>query len=194
MLSTSGNKAYIMLWKEFMALWTLDLATAEDAVDAANCALEANIDCPALRELAGENPISISHITPLVNKVFFELGTKLPATNEAINVLALRWANDALSGVIPPNNASKLIWHHLYLNNPARGDLKIFGGLAGEWEDMNERYLMGESKVVKLIKQNLKRTIFELNFLASSLSGCPAQSAPPPPSRPAPGKQDDHGQ
>ena len=97
-------------------------------------ALAEGSDSPHLRRAAG-----VSEDDPWLARDTFvwaieELGYCLPPEQEALALLTRRIAEGIVEGSVPPHEGARSIWrwsHRLELE----GDLRIFVGLASEWDD-----------------------------------------------------------
>jgi hypothetical protein len=108
--------------------------TSDDLVDVATQALVRGIDSPTLRELAGLYPQDRREAGELFRASMAELAVRLPERDEALWAIVRSTARAMLAGDCSPYVGSRRIWR-LSHDVVEEGDLRIFVGLASEWED-----------------------------------------------------------
>jgi hypothetical protein len=116
-------------------LYVLGTFPVDDLPIAAQDALEAGQDSPALRRLAGADSADLDDIRRLFQKALDELGVRLPSPSEAGLAFARRIAGDIARGTIPPYDGAKQIWAKVYTRFPHLNMLRPFVGFASEYED-----------------------------------------------------------
>ncbi len=108
-----------------VALWRVGAAQASEVIDAAVGCLVADVDSPALRELAGEPPRqSRFMLDPLIDQVLDELG--------ADRVIAASPQRAALAAVLRRYKRGKLTaaaaarWAHRYIGHDGDAACQVF--------------------------------------------------------------------
>lgn len=121
-------------------------------------ALEAGLDSPSLRELAGELHPTWADSGPIFERILRDFGITQSSKPQSINALARYYAEQILSGAISPYEGALRIWQEVA--NELWGDRElwqkysIFVGLASEWEDYPpgrpdyERQIRDEAQVI----------------------------------------------
>jgi hypothetical protein len=112
----------------------LSLLTSEQAVAAASAALDNGIYSESLGLLAYAESIW-SHVGPLFERALSELRISVPSREAASLVLAREHARRMISGEVSPYEGAKRIWWELANEPGADPSLRIYVGLASEWED-----------------------------------------------------------
>jgi len=108
-----------------VALWRVEAASASDVVDAAVNCLVANVDSPALRELAGESPReSRFNLDPLVDQALDELGidrvTIANPQRAALTAVLKRYKRGELTA------SAAAQWAHTYIGHNGDDACQIF--------------------------------------------------------------------
>ena len=85
--------------------------------------------------LAGSDRADYWSIKDLFESTLFELGMQLPDEQGALSQLARHVAQQIDDGEVPPAAGASWIWKSVYHRIEREGDLRIFVGLASEWED-----------------------------------------------------------
>ena len=116
-----------------VALWRVGAAPASDVVDAAVDCLVADVDSPALRELAGESPReSRSILGPLIDQALDELGVdRVIAANPqraALTAVLKRYKRGELTA------AAAAQWAHRYIGHNGDAACQIFV----DFDDMHD--------------------------------------------------------
>ena len=105
-------------------------------------ALEAGLDTPSLRELAGELHPTWADTGPLFERVLHDCGVATPPRLQAGHELACYYAEQIISGAVTPYEGARRIWrdvaNQLWHDREAAQPYLIFIGLASEWEDHDE--------------------------------------------------------
>ena len=116
-----------------MALGQLDAA---ELPEAAVSALDAGLDSPALRVLAGLSNAELDEARELLETALMELGVPVPTARDAIMVLARIAASEIANGRITPYGGAKRIWEiTLCAPRMVVPELDPFIYAASEWED-----------------------------------------------------------
>jgi len=120
-----------------IAAWRLSvgLHRSEDLPSIATDALVRGIDSPSLRELAGQAPRDVRESVDLFVAALDELGIDMPTEQDALWKLAQLTAAQITSGAINAYDGAQWIWWNLSHRQEREGDLRVFIGLASEWDD-----------------------------------------------------------
>lgn len=115
------------------------LLPSSDLPELAMRALEAGLDSPSTRELAGELRPTWVDSGPLFDRVLHDCGIVSPTQPEAAHSLAQHYATQILSGVLTPYDGARRIWwqvaNYFYDDREHWQRYSIFVGLASGWED-----------------------------------------------------------
>jgi hypothetical protein len=123
---------------------------SEDLPVLAVDALVRGVDSPSLRELAGERPGADPRgAMDLFQAALEELGIEPPAEHDALWQLAKHAAEQIVNGELAPFDGASWIWRHVSRRIEAEGDLRVFVGLASEWEDHPEYRSSIEATIVE---------------------------------------------
>ena len=117
------------------SFWVLRLLCGEDLPAIAVDALEAGVDTPALRILAGERDPDVGELGRLFLNALEESSLQLPTRPEAFRNAAKYYAEQILSGEWAPYRGAHAIWWELCTLDDAPESLMMFRGLASEYED-----------------------------------------------------------
>jgi hypothetical protein len=120
---------------ELAVMYVLGELPVDELPSAAADALEAGYDSPSLRQLAASSGADAEKIGDLFKKSLDELGIPIPSPSEAGLALARRIARDVVRGTVAPYDGAKQIWVKVYTRFPQLKKLRIFVGLASEYED-----------------------------------------------------------
>ena len=128
-----------------IALWRVCAAPASDVVDAAVECLVADVDSPALRELAGMSPRESRFIlNPLIDQALDELGAdRLVAANPqraALTAVLKRYTRGELTA------AAAAQWAHRYIGHNGDSACQIFV----DFDDMYDTVNYGSYTVADL--------------------------------------------
>jgi hypothetical protein len=119
-----------------------DRLPSSELPELAMFALEAGLDTPSLRELAGELHPTWADTGPLFERVLLDCGIATSPRLQAGNDLARHYAEQIISGAVTPYEGARHIWHdvaqQLWHNLEAVQPYLVFIGLASEWEDDEE--------------------------------------------------------
>jgi len=118
-----------------VARFRLGIVPASELPAVAAGALEAGFDSPAVRQLAGADGQDSEDLKKLFEKSLAELGLSIPTQDEAGLLVARSIAEEVVSGSLKPYEGAKQIWGRVYVRNPKLDALKVFVGLASEYED-----------------------------------------------------------
>lgn len=108
---------------------------SEDLPTLAVDALVRGVDCPALRLLAGQAPSDVRDSRDLFDRALDELGIAIPTEQEALWKLVRFTCAQITSGAVSPFAGAEWIWRSASWRVDDEGDLRIFAGLASEYED-----------------------------------------------------------
>jgi len=124
-------------WDMVAAKWVLGLIPSEALPRIATAALEAGLDSPSLRQLAGELHPTLGTEGPLFEEILDEIGVGIPDRSRAGLVLARAHAADITTGTLSPYEGACQIWS---IESDVEGllpDLGSFVYWASEWQDAN---------------------------------------------------------
>src|SRR5262249_8996164 len=108
--------------------------TSEEVLAASSAALDAGVYSESLGLLAYEEPIW-SHVGPLFEPALTELGIAIPSRRAASLILAREHARRIVAGEVAPYEGARRIWWEVANEPGADPSLRMFVGLASEWED-----------------------------------------------------------
>ena len=116
-----------------------DLLASIELPDLASAALEAGLDSPSLRELAGELCPTWADSGPLFERILHDFGLALLSRHHAAGVLARHYAEQIISGTLSPYEGARRIWsdvaNAVWNDRDGPRQYLVFVGLASEWED-----------------------------------------------------------
>jgi hypothetical protein len=121
------------------ARWSLDHLKCHQLPQIAYEWLQAGLDTPALRVLAGEHDPIMSEVGPLFVRVLEELDVAIPAPPQAARQLARRVAQEITRSSKSPYEGAREIWM-LQIDQQSAGLPLIFCGLASEYEDFSDDF------------------------------------------------------
>ena len=121
--------------QEAIRLFVLGQLLADDLPGVAWQALDEGYDSPALRQLAGAMGCDVQENRAIFLKALDELELTLPEPTEAALAFAKAFASEILAGTISPYEGAKRIWLDVYNRFPEMTELRVFVGLASEFED-----------------------------------------------------------
>ena len=125
---------------EALAKYVLQEIPAEELPSVGMEALEAGLDSPSLRQLAGAARDNFNENGRLFMAVVKELGISVPSEAEAGMVKARWLAGLALDGTLPPYDAARQIYYGVYSRFRQLKELRLIAGLADAYEENeNER-------------------------------------------------------
>lgn len=149
-LSTFGRMEPLQVaaWR-----WVAGMQPAEGLPDLATDALLRGLDTPALRELAGAAPDDYWLIKGLFEKVAEELGLDMLEEQAALWELARHKAGEIASGEVGPAAGAHWIWSEICHRIEREGDLRIFIGLASEWDDHPRQRAELETQIIRAAEE-----------------------------------------
>jgi hypothetical protein len=108
-----------------VALWRVGAAPASDVVDAAVDCLVADVDSPALRELAGESPRESRFILdPLIDQALDELGVDRVSVTDPERAVLTAVLKRYKRGELTAAAAAR--WAHRHIGHSGDGVCQIF--------------------------------------------------------------------
>ena len=108
----------------------------EGLVDVAVSALVAGLDSPALAELAGADPREAHDVHDLFAEALGQLGLAWPDERTALWQVVRSTARQIVDGEVDPCDGAAWIWRHAGHDRALEGDLRVFIGLASEYEGL----------------------------------------------------------
>jgi len=120
------------------SFWALQLLRSEELPGIAVDALEAGVDAPALRILAGERSREARELDPLFEKVLEELKFEVPTRQVAMMTAAKHYAGKIVSGDWSPYQGTSAICNLCWHEDAPRA-LTVFVGLLSEYGDFEYR-------------------------------------------------------
>lgn len=142
-----------------MATWRLAVGDlpSEQLTDLACAALARGVDSPSLSELAGLPSGVVREAADLFRASLDELGVPVPSEEEALWNL-VRWtARRIVAGKTPPIEGARWIWREASNRVQQEGDLRIFVGLASEWDDHPDTHADIRRQIVEEAGELLQR-------------------------------------
>jgi hypothetical protein len=119
------------------ARWSLGYLSSKDLPQIALAWLEAGIDSPTTRALAGDSQPIMSEVGPLFEHVFAEHNIPIPAPAVAALQLSQHIAHEVVVGIKAPHVGASEIAVISRDNQEANLPL-AFAGLASEYEDFDD--------------------------------------------------------
>lgn len=113
----------------------LDEQPSEELPAVAADALSRGVDSPALRALAGTSPREVRDARDLFIAALDELGIASPDEQDALWHVACDMLERISTRRIGAYEGAAWIWRHVYWRIKREGDLRVFVGLASEWDD-----------------------------------------------------------
>lgn len=135
----------------------IDEQPSEDLPGLAADALARGLDSPALRDAAGASPQDVREARDHFVAALDELGFVVPNADEAVWRLVEYRAKQIVDGEITPYDGASWIWRSASLRVEREGDLRIFEGLASEWEDDPEHRQGYDEQIVEEARVLLTR-------------------------------------
>lgn len=129
---------------------------SEDLPAIATDALVRGIDSPYLRRAAGASASDVREARDLFVIALEELGYSAPAEQEALWRLVRDACERIVAGELDPYTGARRIWRWRY-RMEREGDLRIFVGLASEWEDHPEHRATLDERIIDAARQLLVR-------------------------------------
>ena len=173
----SLNQFNVMDTKLLAAYWSLGQLKSEALPRIAQEALEAGLDVPSLRILAGEKNPTMSDAAPLFEHALFELGVPIPPQREAAIQIARCHAEAIVSGILSPIEGARRIIGEAYRYCDELTELLGFVGLEDQHEEFSDefhRQYYGEEYCKNVLTESEQAIIQE----ARSLIGRPTDSKP----------------
>ena len=135
--------------------------------------MERGVDSPSLRELGGLARGDVREAADLFQAALDELGIDLPNEDEALWNL-VRWtARRILTGETPPIEGARWIWRGASYRVQEEGDLRIFIGLASEWDDHPDTRPEIDRQIVEEAAELLDRPAPRRWLQLHAERGCP---------------------
>jgi len=147
------------------ARWLLGLLHPEPLVEFACDALEADVDSPSLRILAGEIQPTRETLEPLFRRVLEELGCEPLDELQARGLVAQSWATQIVAGAVTPYDGAKAIWRECCDVMGPRTRLDAFLSLASEHEDFRFAQLSTPAAYASEIRQCEQQIVQEARDL-----------------------------
>ena len=114
------------------AKWALGRVASEALPRIAVDALEAGLDTPSLRRLAGELHPLLAETGPLFEEVLWELGVAIPDKSRAALFIAKSYSTQITEGSLSPYEGAREIWQ---IELAVVTKLGPFVYWASEWEE-----------------------------------------------------------
>jgi hypothetical protein len=152
------------------ARWSLGYLGSEQLPQIALAWLEAGMDSPTMRVLAGEPEPVMSEVGPIFEQMLAELNIQVPSQSVAAVRLARRAAQEISNGTKSPYVGAREIWM-LSLDCQEANIPIIFTGLASEYEDFADyqhRKYYGEEHCNRVLKEIETQIIEEADKLSTS--------------------------
>lgn len=184
MRSYQSHQPGMVVTMDPLEVAALQLATgtlpSERLPDLATEALSRGLDSPALRELAGASPRDVREAGDPLVVALGELGITLLDVQPALWRLVRHTATEIVRGDLAPYDGASWIWHEASYRVEPEGDLRIFIGLASEWEDHPASRPQIETAIVDAAEELLQRPAPRRWVKLMASQGCSPlwQSAP----------------
>jgi hypothetical protein len=120
-------------WQIVAARWALGLIPSQALPQLATDALEAGLDSPSLRQLAGELHPTLESSGPVFEEILDKIGVGIPDRSRAGLILAKAFAAQITEGTLTPYEGARSIWR-LQINTGAVPELDPFVYWASEWQ------------------------------------------------------------
>lgn len=140
---------------ERIARVTLDLFEIDELSALANEILQQGYDSVHLWRLATSPNIAREEGSSLFHQGLHETSLPILSRAESARLLAKAVAKNVLTGVTPPYDGAKYVWHVLYTQAPESAELRVFVGLASEYEDDERR----RSEYIQDIRDEFRRLL-----------------------------------
>jgi hypothetical protein len=122
-------------WDMVAAKWVLGRIPSRALPQIATDALEAGLDTPSLRELAGELHPTLDASGPLFEEILDEIGVGIPDRSRAGLVLAREYAAQIIDGTLSTFEGARQIWRIQVDVEGLVHELGPFVYWASEWQD-----------------------------------------------------------
>lgn len=129
------------------ARFALGKLSSEEAIASASGALDRGLYSESLGRLLSTEPIW-SKVRPLFEKGLSELTIPIPSRSVALQILAHEFARQMIFGELSPYEGSRRIWWDVANESDSDPSLRVFVGLASEWEDTPQYRLEYEDDMV----------------------------------------------
>jgi hypothetical protein len=129
--------------------YVLGQIRADQLPECAANALEEGYDSPALCQLAAASVDNSERLQLLFSEVLEELRIPVPSRTEAALKKARTIAAEILNGQVSHYKGAKQIWNEVYVRYPELSQLRVFVGLASEYEDDTEHRSDYEWKIIE---------------------------------------------
>ncbi len=116
------------------AKWALGLLPADALPRLATTALEAGLDTPSLRLVAGELHPTREETGVLFDDALDELGVDIPDRSRAALIVSKEYATQIADGTISPHTGASRIWE-LHVEVDGALELGPFAYWASEWQE-----------------------------------------------------------
>jgi hypothetical protein len=136
------------------ALLAFDKLTSGVAIEAASSALDEGVYSKSLGLLFYEKPDS-SEAVRLFAQTLSELSIPVPPRDEASLVLAREHARRIIAGEVSPYEGARRIWWDIANEQGADPSLRVFTGMASEWEDDPHHRPEYEAEIIAEARQLL---------------------------------------
>ncbi len=146
-----------------------ELIPAADLPRVAVDALEMGFDSPALRILAGELDPDVGERERLFAKALEELRIETPGRPVAMMNAAKYYAARIVSGDLTAVKGARAIWWDLSWNEDAPESLRVFAGLASEYDDFQYR-AQADPEARRILSDIQEQIVLEANALLVSES------------------------
>lgn len=130
---------------------------AERLPGIATDSLVRGVDSPSLREAAGMSPNDVRDTTDIFEKALAELGIDIPSEHDALWRLIRYCAEQIVDSDLQPREGAGWIWQQSRLFEP-EGDLRVFIGLASEWDDNPSSRSKIDAEIVEEARELLGRS------------------------------------
>jgi hypothetical protein len=150
------------------SFWVLRLLRSEDLPAIAVDALEAGFDTPALRILAGERDSDAGELDMLWRKVLEELKLQVPSRPVAMMNAARHYTERIVSGDWSAIRGANAIWRDLCTIDDAPECLRVFVGLADEYDDFEYR-AKNDPAAAQILSEIESQIVLEARSLLESL-------------------------
>jgi hypothetical protein len=139
LLTASVMRTEFGSWDTVAAKWVLGLIPSEALPRIATDALEAGLDSPPLRQLAGELHPTLAEAGPLFEEILDQVGVGIPDRSQAGLILAKAYAAHITDGTLSPYEGARQIWRIQLDVEGLMFDLGSFVYWASEWQDADSQ-------------------------------------------------------
>jgi hypothetical protein len=149
------------------ALWVLRHLPTKDLPSVAVDALEIGIDSSALRILAGERDPDVGELERLFTRALEEAEIAIPSRSVAMMKVARCYAEMIVAGDLSAYRGASAIWWELCIEEDAPERLRVFKGLASEYEDFEYR-VKQDSQAGQILSEIEAQILLEARSLLES--------------------------